>query len=72
MRRQIVTGKQNYPHIMIELELKISFVQSMSVDEHLNHSDFFFPFNLCIVRSVCFLLCAPSEDDSLLLIIAYI
>ena len=30
MRKQITTGKQNYHQIMIELELRISFVQSMS------------------------------------------
>lgn len=62
MRRQIVTGKQNYPHIMIELELKISFVQSMSVEDF--NSDWFFFFSyLYLVSSVCFLL---YGDDSFL------
>ncbi|KAJ4843459.1 hypothetical protein Tsubulata_006785, partial [Turnera subulata] len=35
MRGQIVTGKQNYPQIMTELELRISFVQSMKTRDGL-------------------------------------
>lgn len=46
MRKQIVTGKQNYLQIMIESGLRISFVRSMSDDKHLESAKFLYLYRL--------------------------
>ena len=61
MRKRIITGKLSYPQIMIELGLRISFVQSM-----FEHQHFQAILYIHTIWSVCILLYAPGEDDNIL------
>lgn len=62
MREPILTGKLSYPQIMIELGLRILFVQSMCLELRFSTINYFSQSN-CSVSDYCIFLTGTKRKD---------